>query len=207
VYGAEAFARLYGTIGPIPAERIRAVDDDAVVHLGSRPLRFLHTRGHANHHVCMLDEHAGDVYTGDSFGLCYPALQKAGLFIFPSTSPTEFDADEARASIQRIVGTGASTAYPTHFGPVRPLDQAAAQLIARLDEAESILDAAIASDGPDDGLEAFCKARLEQAFDAAIAARGLHLSLDERSLLELDLRLNAQGLAWVAARRRGAAHA
>src|SRR5690606_13064670 len=99
VYGEARFRELYGAIEPIPAQRVRAVDDGEVLPLGRRELSFLHTRGHANHHFVVHDRAAGGVFTGDAFGIGYPALQTDGRFVFPSTSPTDFDPVAARESL------------------------------------------------------------------------------------------------------------
>ena len=87
VYGAERFRELYGNVDPIDAARVRALDDGESVALGDCDLRFVHTRGHANHHFVVHDPALDAVFTGDAFGLSYPALQRAGRFAFPSTSP------------------------------------------------------------------------------------------------------------------------
>ncbi|MCZ7684882.1 MAG: MBL fold metallo-hydrolase [Sandaracinaceae bacterium] len=55
VYGAEAFEAMYGEIRPVPAERVRVMEDGDAVTLGGRTLTFLHTRGHADHHACIVD--------------------------------------------------------------------------------------------------------------------------------------------------------
>ena len=139
VYGEERFAEMYGTIDPIPEARVRIMGDDETLDWNGRELRFLHTRGHANHHFCIHDPTSGGVFTGDSFGLVYPALQTNGLFAIPSTSPTDFDAAAAKASLDRIVGTGASTAYLTHFGGVTDLEGVAGQLHTQLDRYGAIV--------------------------------------------------------------------
>jgi glyoxylase-like metal-dependent hydrolase (beta-lactamase superfamily II) len=90
VYGAARFAELYGEVLPIDAARVRAMDDDSEVPFGAGALRFLHTRGHANHHMVVHDPQRDTVFTGDAFGLVYPALQRAERFIFPSTSSRTF---------------------------------------------------------------------------------------------------------------------
>ena len=76
VYGATEFKRLYGTIEPVPADRVRSMEDEEVLAFGARELTFLHTRGHANHHFCVADSATGVIFTGDAFGLAYPALQR-----------------------------------------------------------------------------------------------------------------------------------
>ncbi len=79
IYGEKAFKQLFGKIDPIPKERVRIVADEEVIQLGERPLRFLHTRGHANHHFCIYDSSSESIFTGDSFGVSYPDFQSANL--------------------------------------------------------------------------------------------------------------------------------
>lgn len=199
VYGAEAFDRLYGRIEAIPAERVRAVADEERVAFGAgTPLRFLHTRGHANHHFCIWEPDTASIFTGDAFGVAYPALQRAGLFIFPSTSPTDFDYAQAVASVDRILDTGARTAYPTHFGAVTDLPGAARQLRAHLEFSQRLLERARAQAPahPDPGaLAAELERELWDHFAKTAGAQGLALTADDRELLKLDVQLNAQGLA------------
>jgi glyoxylase-like metal-dependent hydrolase (beta-lactamase superfamily II) len=204
VYGEDVFVSLYGEIEPIPAERVRAVQDEEVLPFGSTRLRFLFTRGHANHHICiqMGDEKNSVVFTGDSFGLVYPDLQTGGLFIFPSTSPTDFDAEEARKSIKRILNTGAQEVFPTHFGGLKTLDIAAEHLLKAIDLSENILNEAFMSSLPDEKLSDFCEERLRQQMTKNLEALGMDFSPIITQLLKLDIELNAAGLAHVAKKRR-----
>jgi glyoxylase-like metal-dependent hydrolase (beta-lactamase superfamily II) len=208
VYGAEAFEKLYGVIEPIPAERVRAVEDGEVITWGAqgsaKKLRFFHTRGHANHHTCIEVSQNGEsvVFTGDAFGLAYPDLQKSGLFMFPSTSPTDFDAPEARKSIEAIVATNAKAAFPTHFGQVTDLKNARAQLLKWIDFSEKLLDEAQHSALPDEKLAQFCEGRIRTEMSRALTEKGYALSGDVAELLKIDLELNAAGLAHVATKRR-----
>jgi glyoxylase-like metal-dependent hydrolase (beta-lactamase superfamily II) len=204
VYGAARFAALYGSITPIPAERVRALDDETEVALGSAKLQFLHTRGHAKHHFVVHDPALDAIFTGDAFGLHYPALQRAGTFAIASTSPTDFEPDEARKSIGRIVARGAGTAYVTHFGAVRDLLGAAAQLTLSIDEAEGLLDEATRSAAPVRDLEAVLRDRIRGAFQEQARRVGLALGPGDWDRLALDVDLNAQGIAFVADQRRSA---
>lgn len=201
VYGEERFAQMYGTIDPIPASRVRIMDDESLLDWNGRTLRFLHTRGHANHHFCIQDEASGGIFTGDSFGLVYPALQDDGLFAIPSTSPTDFDAAAAKASLDRIVGTGANTAYLTHFGGVSNLEGVAKQLHAQLDRYGAIVDEAFASDLDDAGVEAFCREQVAALFDELLSAHDLDTPLARR-ILATDMDLNGQGVAFAVKKRR-----
>ena len=140
VYGEEQFAELYGEIRPIPEERVRIMEDDSVVQWGSRSFRFLHTRGHADHHFVIHDSGSEGVFTGDSFGIAYPILQKPDTpFLFPSTSPTQFHAEEARKSVRRIRDCGAARLFLTHFGEFTDLETGEAQLLSGIDAHESDL--------------------------------------------------------------------
>jgi glyoxylase-like metal-dependent hydrolase (beta-lactamase superfamily II) len=210
VYGDAEFSRLYGEIGPIDAARVRSMGDGEELRFGSKILRFIHTRGHANHHFCVLvsgSKGPESVFTGDSFGLAYPDLQGHGLFIFPSTSPTDFDPDEARKSIGRIAGSGAKKAYLTHFGEVNQLQRAADQLRAYLDEAEPLYRRMIETPEGERGdadLTKDCAERISQYLGQQY--RKLGGSPDQRffDLLKLDIELNAAGMVFAAKKKRAA---
>ena len=204
VYGADRFREMYGEIAAIPAARVRPLEDGARFTLGGSELRVMHTRGHANHHFVVLDPDADAVFTGDAFGLAYPALQRAGLFIFPSTSPTDFDPPAAKESVLRIRDAGMSRAMLTHFGEVWDLSNAAAQLLADLDFAERLLLDAASSSEPDEALVPRLRAALSAHIEGRAQKRGLTLTEADRALLVLDVDLNAQGIAFAALKRRGA---
>jgi glyoxylase-like metal-dependent hydrolase (beta-lactamase superfamily II) len=205
VYGAERFAALYGVIAPIPDARVRVQEDGDEVALGNATLRFLHTRGHAKHHFVVHDPTLSAVFTGDTLGLVYPRLQRAGLFTLASTSPTDFEPEEARKSIDRIVALGASTAYVTHFGGVRDVAAIGAQLARCIDQSEAWLHEATQSDAPIEAIEARLRDQIREAIDAQARERGLALGLADWDALALDIDLNAQGIAFVAHRARTAA--
>src|ERR1700739_4515533 len=92
VYGAERFRQLYGELVPIPAGRVRVVQDGERVTLGGRTLELIHTPGHAQHHYAIVDAAHASLFSGDTFGISYRALDTAdGAFITPSTVSTQFD--------------------------------------------------------------------------------------------------------------------
>lgn len=203
VYGEETFRSLYGRIDPIPAARVRAMADDSTLSWGARSFRFLHTRGHANHHLVVHDSATDGVFTGDSFGLRYPMLQKAGLFVLPSTSPTDFDPEAAVDSVGLIARTG-SRAFLTHYGELTEVEAAAEQLLRHLAFSARLLQEAVDSDTSGPELDAFCEQALRAHYERSLAAGGVTLDEDEWQLLQLDLQLNAQGIAFTASRRRAA---
>ncbi|HXD51368.1 MAG TPA: MBL fold metallo-hydrolase, partial [Burkholderiales bacterium] len=74
VYGADAMARTYGRIVPVPRERVIETPHGASISLNGRELAFYDTPGHARHHVCALDAKSGHLFAGDTFGLSYREL-------------------------------------------------------------------------------------------------------------------------------------
>lgn len=200
VYGAEKFDALYGTIEPIDAARVKSLDDGAEVPFGQTSFRFIHTRGHANHHFIVHDPARASVFTGDTFGLSYPRLQRGKPFVFPSTSPTDFDAPAAHASIDIVKNLAVERAALTHFGEIGDLEIVAAQLHEWIDISSALMEEA--NRGEPANAEATIRAGLVRAMDQAAERAGISLNSEDRALLELDVGLNAQGLAYAASKLR-----
>lgn len=199
VYGNAQYEELYGEILPIDAARVREVQDGEKVALGGRELSFFHARGHANHHFCIEDPAMDAVFTGDAFGVCYPGVE--GFLVLPSTSPTDFDAALARASVQRIRDIGTSGVYLTHYGRVERVSEGADQLLEQLDFSERLLGDAVRSDCSDETLPEFCEGRIAEFYKVYIGKLGLPLASTWK-WIQLDLKLNAAGIAHVARKTR-----
>jgi glyoxylase-like metal-dependent hydrolase (beta-lactamase superfamily II) len=198
VYGAARFATLYGSIDPIPAGRVRALEDGESFALGDAKLTVWHTAGHANHHFIVDDPHIETVYTGDTFGLVYPALQRFGRFALPSTSPVNFDAAEARKSIDKVLSLGERFVCPTHFDAWEDSKAIAAQVLRFVDLGGAWVDEAARGDEP---LEAMT-ASMARRWREAIQREAPHFGREEMEFLEVDIDLNSQGLAYVASVKR-----
>lgn len=194
VYGEERFTELYGEILPIPEARVQSLDDGATFPLGRSTLRVHHTLGHARHHFVVEDPALDTVYTGDAFGLVYPALQGAGRFALASSSPIDFDAHEARRSIDRILALGTATAHLTHFGPVDDVATVGAQVRAWIDRSEAWQEEAARGGGTVDERVAAVAAKVR----AALVALGR--SPEDLEHLAMDIDLNAQGIVVAADR-------
>lgn len=198
VYGEAKFAALYGTITPAPEHRVRALDDGSSFDLGDATLRVHHTAGHAKHHFVVEDAALSTVYTGDAFGLVYPDLQHSGRFAIASTSPIDFDAHEARRSLDLIVGLGMKHACLTHFGEVDDLVEVAAQVRDWVERSETWMNECLATNAPFEAQSARVAGQIRE-----VLAK-LPLSKADLELLALDIELNAQGIAVAADRRRSA---
>lgn len=127
LYG-ELMETLWGTMLPVPADRIRTPADGEAIRVGGRRLVALETPGHAAHHFAFHDPEAGLVFTGDVGGI---RLQGA-RHVRPPTPPPEVDTPAWMRSIDRLRGLEPRMLLPTHFGGIADaawhLDDLAARL-------------------------------------------------------------------------------
>ena len=196
VYGAARFSKLYGELVPIPAERVRVVRDGERLELGGRTLELIYTPGHALHHYVVVDQAHRSIFTGDTFGISYRALDTGqGAFITPSTVPTQFDPEAHLASIDRMLAYQPEAMYLMHFSRVTGVPRLAALLKEQITELARIARAHAEDSEPAVGIRADM-----QALWLKLARReGSHLSDAELGhALEGDLTLNTQGLiSWL----------
>ncbi len=135
VYGEAHFRKVYGRIVPIPQERVRSVQDGEIISLNGRELLFLDTPGHALHHFCIFDKTSGGLFTGDTLGIAYREITtRRGAFLFPTTTPVQFDPHALKNSIARLMALKPRVAYLTHFGPLAHPEQFSDQLVEQIDE-------------------------------------------------------------------------
>jgi glyoxylase-like metal-dependent hydrolase (beta-lactamase superfamily II) len=194
VYGKEKARALYGELLPIPAARVIETRDGMTLPLGGRELAFYDSPGHAKHHIFIHDRTAKGIFTGDTFGICYRECDVDGQpLLFPSTTPSQFDPADLRASVERMLGLEPEAVYLTHFSRLAPPRPLADTMLRRLDDFVAIARAAVARTA--DATPAI-QAELERYFLAEARAHGT--SLDDATILDLwrmDIDLNAQGLA------------
>ncbi len=196
VYGDSVYEKLYGNLLPIPKERIHEVDDEEILLLGGSPLRVLHTPGHALHHVAIYDEAAFAIFSGDVFGISYRVFDNPDgeAFIFPTTSPTQFDPDQMHDSIERILSCTPEAVFLTHYSRVTDVKRLATDLHHDIDRFVEI--ARRWEHQPD------AEERIRHALHDYLAGRlvthGTRVEPQTRETwLAMDVNLNAAGLlAW-----------
>jgi glyoxylase-like metal-dependent hydrolase (beta-lactamase superfamily II) len=201
VYGEERFNRLYGELVPIPPERMHVTEDGARYRLGGRELELIHTPGHAMHHYAVVDAAHASIFPGDTFGVSYREMDSArGAFIFPATTPTQFDPDQLVASIDRMLSYRPDSMYLMHFSRVTNLAPLAQALKEQIGEFVRIAERHA---GAQDQYAAI-KADILEMWLGRAHAHGVALTDAEiGKLLKGDLDLNAQGLiAWLGRRER-----
>lgn len=190
VYGAARFERLYGTPLPIDRDRIVETADGDRARLGKSEFSVLHTPGHALHHHVLHDIDARAVFTGDTFGLSYRALDtERGPCVLPTTTPTQFDPEQLVASIRRIVALGPEALYLTHYGRVTGVERLAASLEVQI---ANLVDIARRHAASTDREQAI-RADVRLTWLELLGAHGAPLAAVD-DLLAADLDLNAQGL-------------
>lgn len=201
VYGDEEFDRTYGTLVPVPEGRVQIMEDGDELDLNGRKLTFMDSPGHARHHFCIWDETSRGWFTGDTFGLSYREFDTdRGAFIFPTTTPIEFDPAALHASVDRLLQRQPEAMYLTHYGRVTECQRLGRDLHAGIDTLVEIAERHAGSDEPVSAMAADIRAWLLQA----LRNHGCQQP-DERliELIEPDVQLNAQGLAfWLGQRQK-----
>ncbi len=135
VYGEAMFQSVYGDLLPIDPAQVLVVEDGDTLKLGSRTLTFLDTPGHARHHYCVFDDVSEGFFTGDTFGLAYQELTTDnGPFIFPTTTPVQFDPEALKASIKRLLSYEPKRMFLTHFSMVEDVQELGKRLLFLVDE-------------------------------------------------------------------------
>ncbi|MEO1575922.1 MAG: MBL fold metallo-hydrolase, partial [Pseudomonadota bacterium] len=165
---------------------------------------FLDTPGHALHHYCIWDDAHRAVFSGDTFGLSYRELDtEAGAFIFPTTTPTQFDPDAAHASYDRLAALDPQVFYLTHYSRVDYTPSLLDDLHRRLDAFVAI---AKKNAGNADRRDAMA-ADLKQFLFAELRDHGYDGSADRcEAIVGPDAELNAMGMdVWLARLEKQAA--
>ena len=109
IYG-DLMDPLWGTMVPVPEDRLRTVAHGETVRVGGLEIVALHTPGHARHHVAWVVD--GDVATGDVGGIRLPGWDH----VIPPTPPPDIDIDAWLESVAVLRETRPRRLLVTHFG-------------------------------------------------------------------------------------------
>ena len=199
IYGEQETRRVYGEILPVPPARVIETPEGATLRLAGRELLFLDSPGHARHHVVIRDSRTGHIFAGDTFGISYRELDQDGRqFVFPTTSPSQFDPAALHRSVDRMLSHAPEAIYVTHFGRLGHPAALAGDL-------HRLIDAHAALGERCRGAGAERKRLLKEGVSVLLLAERARQwwRLPSEKLLEvfaLDIELNAQGLeAWLGA--------
>jgi len=193
VYGEAAVAAMYGEIVPVPEARVVTPADGAALPFGAGDLVFVDSPGHARHHFSIWDAVSQGFFTGDTFGLSYRDFDDAsGPWIMPTTTPVQFEPEAWMSTLDRYLAFKPQRMYLTHYSVVENVSVLAERLRDGIRRYVSLAQAVRLSDDRHGRLKA-------ALFDEALAElRKRPSPLPEpriRELLEMDMELNAQGLA------------
>ncbi len=201
IYGEEEMRRTYGEVLPVPRERVIETPDGHTLELAGRELLFLDAPGHARHHAVIRDSRTGHFFVGDNFGLSYRELDQDGRqYVFPTSSPSQFDPPALHQTIERLLSYGPQALYLAHFGRLTNPTAAAGDL-HRLIDAHAALGERHRSAGAER------KRLLTEGVRTLVLQEKTRQNwrLSSEKLLEvfaLDIELNAQGLeSWLDSQR------
>lgn len=192
VYGDESFDQMYGALLPVPEERMLVMEDGGSLEVGNRTLYFMDAPGHARHHFCVWDEQTRGWFSGDTFGISYRELDtENGPFIFPTTTPIQFDPPALIASIHKLMDKRPENMYLTHFGRIRDLDRLSQDMVTCVEHFAELGERFNNSDNR--------RQHIESAMMGWLAGRarahGVNCSDSElREVLAGDVVLNTQGI-------------
>jgi len=191
VYGEALFRKLYGDIRPIDEARIEIAADLDRYTLDKRELLFIDTPGHARHHFCIYDDQSRGFFTGDSFGLCYAPLKHHAWGLIPTSSPVQFDPQALTNTINRLLSYHPEQMFLTHFGAIDHPVQRSSGLKHWIDDYVALCEAVnpVDADSEQQLLEKMRNMIFDRLADAGLSEDKL------RYILEMDIKLNAQGLA------------
>ena len=204
VYGADVFARDYGTLTPVPKERLVAAPDGYEFDLNGRTLGFYDTPGHANHHGSIFDERTGSWFTGDTFGISYREFDTdQGAWLFATTTPVAFDPEGWSNTLVKYASKNPKAMLLTHYSRVTELERLFPLLRQSL---QAMVDIALSEEANPEGRLARIQEKIAQNLIASAQAHGVSFIEEKiRDLLALDIDLNGQGLeVWLQRRAKAA---
>ena len=172
-------AEMFGTMKPIPVDRLVSVKDRDRLDLGKHSLVFFDSPGHAPHELTILDELNRCVYTGDAAGLYFPGDE----ILMPIAPAPAFDLEQNLETFRRLLALKPRGLLFSHYGPhTKPAAAIEAMMAAYPAWARIVRDrlATIGEDGV-----------LRELYDMSCRAAKRY----PRDFLERRIRVSITGLA------------
>lgn len=172
-------SEIFGTMRPIPPDRIVAVKDQDRLDLGRHSLVFLDSPGHAPHELTILDERTRCVYAGDAAGLYFPGDE----ILMPIAPAPAFDLEKNVETLRRLLALEPKALLFSHYGPHRDPRKAIETMIAACPAWARIVREKLAIAG-EDGV-------LRELYDMTCRAAKRY----PKDFLERRIRVSIKGLA------------
>ena len=196
VYGLKTALQQYGEILPIPKDKIVEVGEGDTLYLERRAFEFWDAPGHANHHVFIRDTKSKSIFTGDTFGISYSEMDTVnGAFAFISSTPSQFNPNEAQNSIRRIMNSNASMVFLTHYSQLTNIQSAGNCLLKLVNDYVKIAEVNERTEEPNKNIERSLTELLcqrSQEYGVALPKKEL------ARIFQFDIKLNTSGLiSWL----------
>ncbi|MEX2016272.1 MAG: MBL fold metallo-hydrolase [Candidatus Hydrogenedentales bacterium] len=204
IYGDAFFEQYFGEIEPVDANRVRTIEEGEELPLGNRVFTVYHTPGHAKHHLVVRDSATNSMLAGDAFGLAQRRLQEGERpYLSYVCSPPDFDPAAAKDSLRKILNAGVDRVFLTHYGEFNALEEGVAQLEESHDAFDAIANSAAATDLEGQALLDYCTEKTRTQLLNEVRAVGLDpADEDVYYWATAELPVSAQGIAWLAQKRR-----
>ncbi len=172
-------APYFGTMRPIPADRLVSVHDGLTLDLGKHELTFLDSPGHAPHELTILDRRNGCVYTGDAAGLYFPGDE----ILMPVAPAPAFDLEKNLQTFRRLLSLEPRALLFSHYGPHRRPKEAIERMMVLYPVWSRLVQEKLAAAGED--------AVLKEMYDMTVRAPKKY----SKEFLERRIRTSITGLA------------
>ena len=182
-------AEYFGTMRPIPVDRLVSVRDGLTLDLGKHELVFLDSPGHAPHELTILDRRNGCVYTGDAAGLYFPDDE----ILMPVAPAPAFDLEKNLQTFARLLRLEPRALLFSHYGPHTKPKEAIERMMTLYPTWSRIVKEKLATSGED--------RVLREMYDMTVHGTSRYT----REFLERRIRTSIAGLADYHARMEHAA--
>lgn len=172
-------AAYFGTMRPVPPDRLVSVQDGLRLDLGKHELEFLDSPGHAPHELTILDRHNGCVYTGDAAGLYFPGDE----ILMPVAPAPGFDLEKNLRTFERLLSLEPRALLFSHYGPHTRPKEAIERMMALYPAWSQLVQQKLATAGED--------SVLREMYDMTVRAPKRY----SKEFLERRIRVSITGLA------------